>query len=530
MLIENPILRGFNPDPSIIRVGEDYYIATSTFEWFPGVQLHHSKDLVRWELVGQILHKKSQLDLLGVPDSCGVWAPCLSYKDGIFYLVYTNVKSFAGVWKDTPNYLVTTTDIRGEWSEPIYLHSRGFDGSLFHQSNGKKWFLNMLIDHRLGKFFGGIEMQEYDPKLKRLVGQVHYLTEGTALGCTEGPHLLEKDGFFYLILAEGGTEYNHAVSIARSKDIMGPYTYHPDNPILSAKDSPSQYLQKTGHADFVQSPQGDWYMVFLASRPLSERGRCVLGRETAIEKLHWKGGWPYVTRPRQARKTIEIDAAGKPTSNEKINQLYTFEAPELSHDFQSLRIPKEESWCSLSQRKGYLRLIGKESLNSFHHQSLVARRLQHFNVEVITEVEFNPKNLLQMAGLVFYYNTGHYHYANITANYDGSKQYLSIVTADNYSMEFQEELVEVTAVKKIHFMGKLSGAQLQFFYALDQGNHFHQLGKPLDASILSDDYVQQGGIHYRPAFTGCFVGMCCQDLATQNQAADFKSFHYRAIN
>ena len=137
MLIENPILRGFNPDPSIIRVGEDYYIATSTFEWFPGVQLHHSKDLVRWELVGQILHKKSQLDLLGVPDSCGVWAPCLSYKDGIFYLVYTNVKSFAGVWKDTPNYLVTTTDIRGEWSEPVYLHSRGFDGSLFHQSNGK---------------------------------------------------------------------------------------------------------------------------------------------------------------------------------------------------------------------------------------------------------------------------------------------------------------------------------------------------------------------------------------------------------
>ena len=146
----------------------------------------------------------------------------------------------------------------------------------------------------------------------------------------------------------------------------------------------------------------------------------------------------------------------------------------------------------MSQRKGYLRLIGKESLNSFHHQSLVARRLQHFNVEVITEVEFNPKTLLQMAGLVFYYNTGHYHYANITANYDGSKQYLSIVTADNYSMEFQEELVEVTAAKKIHFMGKLSGAQLQFLYALDQGNHFHQLGKPLDASILSDDYVQQG--------------------------------------
>ena len=135
-----------------------------------------------------------------------------------------------------------------------------------------------------------------------------------------------------------------------------------------------------------------------------------------------------------------------------------------------------------------------------------------------------------MAGLVFYYNTGHYHYANITANYDGSKQYLSVVTSDNYTMEFQEELVEVTAVKKIYLMGMLNGDQLQFFYALDQDNNYLQLGKPLDASILSDDYVQQGGIHYRPAFTGCFVGMCCQDLATQSQAADFKSFRYRAIN
>ena len=188
-------------------------------------------------------------------------------------------------------------------------------------------------------------------------------------------------------------------------------------------------------------------------------------------------GWPYVTRPRQARKTIEIDATIKSTSNEKINQVYTFDAPELSHDFQSLRIPKEESWCSLSQRKGYLRLIGKESLNSFHHQSLVARRLQHFNVEVITEVEFNPKNLLQMAGLVFYYNTGHYHYANITANYDGSKQYLSIVTADNYSMEFQEELVEVTGVKKYSFNGEVKWSPASVFLRIRSRQPLPSAGK-----------------------------------------------------
>ena len=154
MHIENPILRGFNPDPSIIRVGEDYFIATSTFEWFPGVQIHHSKDLVHWELIGQALSNTTQLDLRGVPDSCGVWAPCLSFVAVVFYLVYTNVIYFDGVWKDTPIFLVSTTDIRGKWSAPVFLHARGFDGSLFHQSNGKKWFLNMLVDHRGGKFLG----------------------------------------------------------------------------------------------------------------------------------------------------------------------------------------------------------------------------------------------------------------------------------------------------------------------------------------------------------------------------------------
>ena len=165
MHIKNPILRGFNPDPSIIRVGEAYYIATSTFEWFPGVQIHRSYDLVHWELLTHPLRRISQLDMRGVPDSCGVWAPCLSYHEGTFYLVYSNVKSFDGVWKDTPNYLVTTEDIEGDWSEPIFLSASGFDGSLFHDDDGRKWFTSMLTDHRNGKFFGGIILQEYSRRL-----------------------------------------------------------------------------------------------------------------------------------------------------------------------------------------------------------------------------------------------------------------------------------------------------------------------------------------------------------------------------
>ena len=173
MNIENPILKGFNPDPSIIRVGNDYYIATSTFEWFPGVQIHHSTDLINWTLVARPLNKISQLNLQGVPDSCGVWAPCLSYDNGTFYLVYSNVKSFDGVWKDTPNYLVTTKDILGEWSAPIFLSASGFDGSLFHDDDGRKWFTSMIVDQRHSKLFGGIILQEYSEQKQRLIGKQH---------------------------------------------------------------------------------------------------------------------------------------------------------------------------------------------------------------------------------------------------------------------------------------------------------------------------------------------------------------------
>ena len=201
-MIQNPIIRGFNPDPSIVRVGGDYYIATSTFEWFPGVQIHHSKDLIHWELKTRILTRESQLGLVGVPDSCGVWAPCLSFHEGVFYLVYSVVKSFDGVWKDTPNYLITATAIDGEWSEPIFLSSTGFDGSLFHDQDGTKWYVTMLVDHRKGKLFGGITLTQYSSEAQSLVGETYYLTKGTEIGISEGPHLYQKDGFYYLLLAD----------------------------------------------------------------------------------------------------------------------------------------------------------------------------------------------------------------------------------------------------------------------------------------------------------------------------------------
>jgi len=243
-VIRNPILRGFNPDPSIVRVGADYYIATSTFEWYPGVQIHHSRDLVNWRLVTRPLRRPAQLNMLGDPDSCGVWAPDLTFTDGRFYLVYTDVKRYgrttvAGAsgasLRDFHNYVVTCPEIDGEWSDPAYLNSSGFDPGLFHDDDGRSYLLNMLWDHRPGQNrFAGIVLQEFSRAEARLVGERRVIFAGTPLGLTEGPHLYKRGGYYHLITAEGGTGWGHAVTMARARKIEGPYELHPDVHIVVA--------------------------------------------------------------------------------------------------------------------------------------------------------------------------------------------------------------------------------------------------------------------------------------------------------
>ena len=248
-VIRNPILRGFNPDPSIVRVGGDYYIATSTFEWYPGVQIHHSRDLVNWRLVTRPLRRPKQLNMLGDPDSCGIWAPDLTFADGRFYLVYTDVKRYgrttvAGAsgasLRDFHNYVVTCAEIDGEWSDPVHLNSSGFDPALFHDDDGRSYLLNMLWDHRPGQNrFAGIVLQEFSraehaPRRRTRA----MIFAGTPLGLTEGPHLYKRGGYYHLITAEGGTGWGHAVTMARAATIDGPYELHPDVHVLTARHRP----------------------------------------------------------------------------------------------------------------------------------------------------------------------------------------------------------------------------------------------------------------------------------------------------
>jgi len=537
--IVNPILTGFNPDPSILRVEDDYYIITSTFEWFPGCQIHHSKDLKNWQLIARPLNRASQLNMKGVPDSCGVWAPCLSYHEGVFYLIYANVKSFDGEWKDTPNYVVTANNIKGPWSEPTFLNASGFDASLFHDDDGKSYCLNMLMDHRCGKFFGGIVLQEFDKKTKQLVGKIHHIFSGTEHGRTEGPHIYKRNGYYYLLTAEGGTSYEHCMTLARAKSITGPYEVHPENPIITAKNHPENYLQKTGHGDFVETQHGEWYAVFLTGRPLTKLGRCITGRETAIEKVEWReDDWLYLAcSGREPRREVEVP--NLPLLNQLTSSMQskksrvTFDSETLDINFQALRIPMTKDWVNQSDRKGYLRLYGRESLSSCFEQSMVARRVQAHHTVVETCLEFTPDNFQQMAGLVCYYNTVHHHYLHVYGDEFGAytgRKFLTILTCDDHkTSEPNEEPIEITGADKVYLKADFNGASLQFYYALTEGD-WKKIGPVLDGSILSDDYVEHAERHFHPCFTGAFYGLACQDLSGQSRAADFEYFNYIEID
>ncbi|MEK6795553.1 MAG: glycoside hydrolase family 43 protein [Spirochaetota bacterium] len=518
MEIRNPILPGFNPDPSICRVGDDYYIATSTFEWFPGVQIHHSRDLVHWRLLTRVLNRVSQLDMRGDPDSGGIWAPCLTHHEGTFYLCYTDVKNFIGIWKDTHNYLVTAEDIMGPWTDPIYLNASGFDPSLFHDDDGKSYLVNMIVDHRKGKNrFGGTLLQEYSRKEKRLIGPVRNIFPGTSLGCTEGPHIYKRNGFYYLMLAEGGTGYKHAVTIARSRSITGPYEVHPHNPILTSANDAGVTLQKAGHASLVETQNGEWYIAHLASRPITEKKRCVLGRETSLQKVVWKDDWLSLHTGGNAPESAvpAPDIVSHPFPAEPVRD--DFDDSTIPLCFQSLRVPMTEDWITLTARKGYLRLYGRESLASNHRQSLLARRQQAFSYTAATCLEFDPVSFQQMAGLICYYDTDRFFYLHVSHDEDIGR-HIAVISRDYDVFEETAERVPL-GTARVFLKADVDHERLQFSYSFD-GSKWHSIGPVLDASKLSDDYSRTWG------FTGAFVGICCQDLSGVRCHADFDWFEY----
>lgn len=537
--VKNPVLTGFHPDPSMIRVGDDYYIATSTFEWFPGVAVYHSRDLVHWELLPAPLTRLSQLNMTGEQSSTGVWAPDLSYCDGRFYLIYTDVKTGNGgmTFYDVRNYLVTTDDICGEWSEPVYLNGSGFDPSLFHDDDGRSWLVNMQFDYRPWNIrFGGIVIQEYSKEEKKLIGEPKNIFVGTTRRVTEAPHIYKKDGYYYLFCAEGGTKYDHCETVVRSKNILGPYELSPYSPLITSKPYPSNPLQKAGHASLAEGKNGKWYLAHLCGRPVGEERCCILGRETAIQEVVWENGWPRllsgVNEPEEYLEVPDDNMSLETAKEWAKTEIWSgqdwrddFEGTNWNPRFLSLRIPLSER-ASLNERKGWLRLYGRESLESLYEQSFLAARQQHFYFQADTKLEFNPVSYQQMAGLVYYYDTLSHYYLCVTAH----EQRGRVITVmhkvlNQFSMPLGVGIsIPEEGAVYLRLIGEKEKAQ--FYYSLD-GVNYEKVGEALDATVLSDDYYRKISTS---RFTGAFVGICCQDIAGRGGYADFDYFEYRVQN
>lgn len=544
-MIQNPILRGFHPDPSVLRVENDYYIATSTFEWFPGIRISHSRDLIHWETLGYALTDTNLLDLKGVGASQGIWAPCLTYQDGIFYLVFTIVSSFYCNMYDTRNYLVTSSNILGPWSEPVPLNNFGFDPSLFHDTDGRKYMVSMVTDHRVPKKYAGrIILQEYDPILRQMKGPVREIYESSKI-FLEGPHIFKRKDWYYLFSADTGTGEGHGQTIQRSRNIWGPYEMYQADfmerteekeaySILTSRHHTDYPLQKSGHADLVETPQGDWYAVHLCGRPLEKRNppdqkrfpncrRYPLGRETALQKMRWTQDDWLILDNGTSLPCVEAEAPDLPE--------HPFLTPPARDDFdqnflnlewQSLRVPMDDYHCSLKVRKGWLRMYGREGLSSKFHQTLLARRWTEFSFDVSTRMEFHPKCFKEMAGLILMYDTDNYFYLHLSFDEDLGTC-LTLLQAENKEYSYPVGYLPVSDVSPICLKASVRYGEVRFFYSTDEEKTYLPVGGNFDCSFLSDEACDEGW------FTGAMAGICCQDLTGFGTYADFDWFEYKTL-
>ena len=391
----NPILSGFYPDPSICAVGEDFYLVSSTFAYFPGVPIFHSTDLAHLEQIGNILDRPSQLPLAGCEHSQGIFAPTIRYHEGTFYMITTNV-SYGG------NFLVTAENPAGPWSEPHYIENApGIDPSLFFDTDGTCYYVGTRPNTEGVRYNGDWEVwtQELDLKTMKLVGDSHKIWKGALKNVIwpEGPHLYKKDGYYYLMIAEGGTGPDHCISVARSKDIFAEFEGNPKNPIIThrhlGKDYPIIYV---GHGDLVEDCNGNWYVVMLASRPCE--GYTNMGRETFLAKVEWEDGWPIINRGvGKLEDTVEISLPKMQMIPK--SPIYSFAQDKLDMAFLTLRNPDSDMY-ELDQNKGVLKLALKNvTLKEQASPAYVALRQRHQDYQAGVQMRFTPGNEQECAGI-----------------------------------------------------------------------------------------------------------------------------------
>ncbi len=387
----NPVLPGFHPDPSLCRVGSDYYLVASSFEYFPGIPIFHSRDLVHWRQLGYCLDRPSQLPLAGAGASGGVWAPTLRHHAGVFYLTTTNVSGCG-------NFIVTATAPEGPWSDPIVVAQEGIDPSLFFDADGTAIYSTA---------HDGATQSRIDVATGKLLSEPKLVWGGTGGQYPEGPHLYFREGYYYVLLAEGGTEYGHMATMARSRSPWGPFEPCPRNPLLTHRSRRSP-IQAVGHADLVQTPDGSWFAVCLGVRPNGYPPCYHLGRETFLAPVTWADdGFPLFGDQGCVALEMETPLPLEPAPASPVRD--DFATQDLAVCWNYLRNPNPELYL-LDERPGHLRLRGSPAgLDDVAPVAWVGRRQCHFDLFAATSVEFQPESANEEAGLVVRMNERHHY-------------------------------------------------------------------------------------------------------------------------
>jgi xylan 1,4-beta-xylosidase len=476
----NPILAGFYPDPSICRAGDDYYIVNSSFAYFPGLPLFHSKDLVNWKQIGHALNRPEQLNLAGAGVSRGLFAPAITYHNGVFYIVCTLIDKLG-------NFVITAKDPKGPWSNPVRIPEvGGIDPSLFIEDDGKAYIIYNSIPPNNVSLHNGhrtIRMYEFDIKELKVKGEEKLLINGgTDMAIKpvwiEAPHIFKKDGWYYLICAQGGTGFNHSEVVFRSRSMSEPFISYEKNPILTQKhlDPTRPYpVTTTGHADFVETKDGKWYAVFLGCRPY-EGDYYNTGRETFMVPVTWKDGWPSIL---EGNETVKYKyPVPSPHLTKKVNNSFSgnvsykdeFNGPSLDQRWIFLRTPTEK-WYSLSEKKGYLSInLQSATAGGKTNPSFIAHRQQNLTCTATTSINFSPSTENEKAGLMIFQNEQHFYFLGVTFDYipGGYSSYVHLYksTKDSSKMDIVASQALPQGIKEnIRLQIRADKDKYSFYYA-----------------------------------------------------------------
>lgn len=501
----NPIIPGFYPDPSVCRVGEDFYLVTSSFEYFPGVPVFHSRDLINWKQIGHCLTRKSQLNLDGVKASGGIFAPTLRHHNGRFYMITTDTTGIQ-------NFIVCADDPAGEWSEPVRVAQGGIDPSLFWDDDGQCYFsANALWT----PFERGLYLTKINPDTGELGPEpTKRLWDGTGGKYPEAPHIYKKNGWYYLIIAEGGTEFGHMISVARSRQVDGPYESCPHNPVLSHRSSANP-IQSTGHADFFDDADGNWWTVFLGVRHLGYPLVHHLGRETYLAPVDWDAeGWSHINHGRLVELKMEVDRPGVEKSEAPAHDFCDhFASEHLDLSWNFCRNPQEGSW-SLSEHPGQLSLrCLPGNLEGLDPKAWLGRRQQHFYVKAETQLHFTPQED-EEAGMTAYMNE-RFHVALGCVRREGRR---SLVLHRTCGSLRSEEFTPITEEGAIRIELTADEGMLSFAYYRADGERVVIGG--IEPRLLSTEMA--GG------FTGLYWALyATSNGAKSENAARFDYFKYQ---